>query len=128
MSPPNQHRPTMEQRQHERFPAQFRSAFSSVNRVEGEGTVVDLSLRGCGIVSQTAIHPGTTLTLHIHVPAPETTLTVQQAVVRWCRDGRIGLEFLSLPPEEWARLQRLVKELTRHPYERTHDTQESPGA
>lgn len=118
----------MEHRQHERFPAHFRSAFSSVNRVEGEGTVVDLSLRGCGIVCHTAIHPGTTLTLRIHVPDPETTLTVQQAVVRWCRDGRIGLEFLSLPPDEWARLQRLVKELTRHPYERTHDRQEGPGA
>jgi len=118
----------MEQRQHERFPAHFRSAFSSVNRVEGDGTVVDLSLRGCGIVSQTAMHPGTTLTLRIHLPDPETMLTVQQAVVRWCRDGRIGLEFQSLPPDEWARLQRIVKALTRHPYERTHDAQEGSGA
>ncbi|ULA58076.1 MAG: PilZ domain-containing protein [Nitrospira sp.] len=123
-----QRRLTMEQRQHERFPAHFRSAFSSVNRVEGEGTVVDLSLRGCGIVCRTAIHPGTTLTLRIQVPGPETALTVRQAVVRWCRDGRIGLEFLSLSPEEWARLQRLVKALTRHPYEQTHETQEHPGA
>jgi hypothetical protein len=118
----------MEQRQHERFPAHFRSAFSSVKRVEGNGTVVDLSLRGCGIVSQTAVHPGTTLTLRIHVPVPETTLTVRQAIVRWCRDGRIGLEFLSLPPDEWARLQRIVKALTRHPYERNHETQEDAGA
>lgn len=117
----------MEQRQHERFPAHFRSAFSSVNRVEGDGTVVDLSLRGCGIMTHTAIHPGTTLTLRIHMPDPETQLTVQQAVVRWCRDGRIGLEFLSLPPDEWARLQRIVKALSRHPYERTDDQQESPG-
>lgn len=99
-----------------------------MNRVDGEGTVVDLSLRGCGIASQTAIHPGTTLTLRIHVPEPETTLTVQQAVVRWCRDGRIGLEFVSLPPDEWARLQRLVKALTRHPYELAHDRPEKSGA
>jgi hypothetical protein len=118
----------MEQRQQPRFPTRFRSAFSSVNRVDGEGTVVDLSLRGCGIASQTAIHPGTTLTLRIHVPEPETALTVQQAVVRWCRDGRIGLEFVSLPPDEWARLQRIVKALTRHPYELAHDRPEKSGA
>ena len=99
-----------------------------MNRVDGEGTVVDLSLRGCGIASQTAIHPGTTLTLRIHVSEPETALTVQQAVVRWCRDGRIGLEFVSLPPDEWARLQRLVKDLTRHPYELAHDRPEKSGA
>ena len=34
-----------------------RSSFSSVNRVNGEGRVVDLSLRGCGIVTPAAVHP-----------------------------------------------------------------------
>ncbi len=89
--------------------------------------MVDLSLRGCGIVSKTVVHPGTTLALRIQVQDHETALTIQQAVVRWCRDARIGLEFVSLQPDEWTRLQHIVKELTRQPYERTHDTQEGPG-
>ena len=114
----------MDQRHHPRFPVQFRSSFSSVNRVGGDGNVVDLSLRGCGIVTPTAVHPGTTLELRIHMPGHEIPLMIQQGVVRWCRDGRIGLEFLSLQPDEWARLQNIVKELTRQPYERTNDTRE----
>ena len=106
----------MDQRHHPRFSVHFRSSFSSVNRVGGEGNVVDLSLRGCGILSATAVHPGTTL-----------ELTIQQAVVRWCRDGRIGIEFVSLQPDEWTRLQGIVKELTRQPYERANDRQDGPG-
>lgn len=115
----------MDQRQHQRFPVRFQSSFSLVNRVEGDGNVVNLSLRGCGVVSKTAVHPGTTLALRIRVQDHETARH-QQAVVRWCRDARIGLEFVSLQPDEWARLQHIVKERTRQPYERTHDTQEGP--
>jgi len=92
-----------------------------VNRVEGEGRVVDLSLRGCGIVTSAAVHPGTTLTVRIDQSPDEAALTVQQAVVRWCRNGRIGLEFVTLQPDEWVRLQALVKDLTRQPYERTDE-------
>ena len=94
----------MDQRHHPRFSVHFRSSFSSVNRVGGEGNVVDLSLRGYA-----------------------AALTIQQAVVRWCRDGRIGIEFVSLQPDEWTRLQGIVKELTRQPYERANDRQDGPG-
>ncbi len=127
LSPRNRHCPMMDQRKHERFAVRFQSSFSSVNRVEGEGKVVDLSLRGCGVVSQTAVHPGTTLTLRIQAQDNETALTITQAVVRWCRDGRIGIEFLSLQPDEWTRLQSIVKDLSRQPYERRHDNQEDSG-
>ena len=118
----------MDQRHHPRFPVHFRSSFSSVNRVGGDGNVVDLSLRGCGIASAKAVHPGTTLELRIHITGQDAPLIIQQGVVRWCRDGRIGLEFVSLQPDEWARLQSAVKELTRQPYERAHDQQDGPGS
>lgn len=111
----------MDQRRHQRISVRFQSSFSSVNRVEGEGRVVDLSLRGCGIVTSAAVHPGTTLTVRIDQSPDEAALTVQQAVVRWCRNGRIGLEFVTLQPDEWVRLQALVKDLTRQPYERTDE-------
>ena len=114
----------MDQRHHPRFPVHFRSSFSSVNRVGGDGTVIDLSMRGCGIVGSTVVHPGTTMELRIHTSATDAPLVIQQGVVRWCRDGRIGLEFISLQPEEWARLQSIVKELTRQPYEQTHSSQD----
>lgn len=111
----------MDQRRHQRVSVRFQSSFSSVNRVDGEGHAIDLSLRGCGIVTQTAVHPGTTLTIRIHQSLDGAALTVQQAVVRWCRNGRLGLEFVTLQPDEWVRLQALVKDLTRQPYERTDE-------
>ncbi len=112
----------MDQRRHQRVSVRFHSSFSSVNRVEGEGHVVDLSLRGCGILTQAAVHPGTTLTVRMHQAPDEAALTVQQAVVRWCRNGRIGLEFVTLQPDEWVRLQAIVKDLTRQPYERRDES------
>ncbi len=117
----------MDQRRHHRVFVHFQSSFSSVNRVDGEGRVVDLSLCGCGIVTPAAVHPGTLLTLRIHQPNDETPLTVQQAVVRWCRDGRVGLEFVTLEPDHWIRLQALVKNLTKQPYERAHEREEGPA-
>ncbi|WHZ14887.1 MAG: hypothetical protein OJF52_001727 [Nitrospira sp.] len=114
----------MDQRRYPRFSVRFHSSFSSVNLVEGEGTVLDLSLRGCGIAGSVEVLPGTTLALRIHRQDDEVLLTIGQAVVRWCRNGRVGLEFLSLQPEEWAHLQAVVKDLHRQPYERNDDSQD----
>ena len=89
----------MDQRHHPRFPVHFRSSFSSVNRVGGDGNVVDLSLRGCGILSATAVHPGTTLELRIQPAGDAAALTIQQPVARRCPDGRIRTESASLQPD-----------------------------
>ncbi len=78
---------------------------------------MDLSLRGCRIFSSTAVLPGTTLQLQIHLSDDGPHLTVDQAIVRWCRDTHFGLEFATLRPDQWARLQLTVKELERQPYE-----------
>ena len=86
--------------------------------------MVDLSLRGCGILSSIDVLPGTTLELRMYTSSSERPLAVEQAVVRWCRDGRVGLEFLALQPDEWSRLQEVVKALDRHPYERSDEDQQ----
>jgi hypothetical protein len=111
--------PTMEQRQHPRFPVRFHSSFSSVNLVSGDGLVVDLSLQGCGILSSVDVLPGTMLELRMYLSSNEGPLAIGEAVVRWCRDSRVGLEFLTMQPGEWARLQNVVKELDCQPSERT---------
>lgn len=55
----------MEQRQNLRFPAKFRSSFSSVGMVGGEGRVADLSTRGCRIESSIDVQPGASLEVQI---------------------------------------------------------------
>ncbi|MFI5247900.1 MAG: PilZ domain-containing protein [Nitrospirales bacterium] len=116
----------MDKRQHPRFPARFHSSFTSVSVVSGEGYVVDLSLRGCCVECDTSVHPGSTLTLRVHMLLDEPSITIGEAVVRWTREGRFGIEFLSLVPEEWARLQHTVTQLELQPYQKkpTDETSE----
>lgn len=112
----------MEHRQHPRFPVRFHSSFSSANIVSGEGNLVDLSIRGCRILSATEVKAGTTLQLRVDRSGGQPPIQVKQAVVRWCRDRGFGLEFVSLAPDEWARLQHVVKELELEPYQRVGST------
>jgi hypothetical protein len=108
----------MESRKAPRFPVQFHSSFSSANVVSGEGTLGDLSIRGCRVFSLTEVKPGTTVQLRVDVSDDEPPLQVDQAIVRWHRDNSFGLEFVSLTPDEWARLQHVVKALEMEPYQR----------
>ena len=115
----------MEHRKHPRFPVQFRSSFSSANIVSGEGNLGDLSIRGCRVFSLTEVKPGTTLQLRVEVSDDEPPIQVSQAIVRWYRDSSFGLEFVSLTPDEWTRLQHVVKDLEREPYQRERQAGES---
>lgn len=117
----------MEQRQIPRFPARFRSSFTSLNIVGGDGNVVDLSLRGCRVESQTPVMPGTALEVRIETLNEEPPLKIQEAVVRWSQDQHFGLEFVVLAPEEWARLQHTVTQLELHPYQKDQ-SESSPEA
>jgi hypothetical protein len=108
----------MEQRKTPRFPVRFRSSFTSLNIVGGDGNITDLSLRGCRVDSQTEVQPGTSLELRIHTSEDEPPLKIQEAVVRWSRAPEFGIEFVTLAPDEWARLQHTVTTLELQPYQK----------
>lgn len=108
----------MEQRKNPRFPVRFRSSFTSLNIVGGDGNITDLSLRGCRVESQTEVRPGTSLELRIHTSEDEPPLKIQEGVVRWSRAQQFGMEFVKLEPEEWARLQHTVTQLELQPYQK----------
>lgn len=118
----------MEHRQAKRFPVRFRSSFTSLNIVGGDGFLVDLSLRGCRIESSTEVRSGTSLELRVQASEDEPPLNIQEAVVRWSRAQQFGLEFVRLVPEEWARLQHTVTELELHPYQRGESDEASAAA
>jgi hypothetical protein len=108
----------MEQRKNRRFPVRFRSSFTSLNIVAGDGNITDLSLRGCRVESETEVRPGTSLELRIHTSEDEPPLKIQEGVVRWSRALQFGMEFVTLEPEEWARLQHTVTQLELQPYQK----------
>lgn len=100
--------PPGEKRQHRRFPVQFRSSFSSVNVVGGEGVLADLSVRGCRIESRAVVKPGTELQLKIHLPHESAPLGITVAAVRWSHGETFGVEFRDMKDEEWKRLGRFI--------------------
>ena len=109
----------MEQRKHLRFPVKFRSSFSSIGLIGGEGTLVDLSVRGCRIESPTDVQPGASLEVRITVSEHESPILIQAAIVRWIRGRQFGIEFEVIAPTEWAHLQEVVNRIELEPYERS---------
>jgi hypothetical protein len=57
------------------------------------------------------------LELRIHPSEDEPALKIREAVVRWSRAQQFGVEFVTLEPEEWARLQHTVTHLELQPYQ-----------
>lgn len=93
-----------------RFPASFRSAYLDQD-IAGEGTLVTLSIRGCGLISPAPPAKGTLLRLHIHYAEAEAPIEVDVAVVRSSTHRQQGIEFLHQQPNEEDRLRRLLEHL-----------------
>ncbi len=60
----------------------------------GEGILLDLSPTGCRMRSDIALNAGAYLALQIAVAQDPTPLEVEVSVVRWIKDGHVGVEFL----------------------------------
>lgn len=60
----------------------------------GEGILLDLSPTGCRMRSDIALNAGAYLALQIAVAQEPTPLEVEVSVVRWIKDGHVGVEFL----------------------------------
>lgn len=82
--------------------------------------MVDLSVRGCRIESSTHILAGTVLELRIFASDEEAPLGIDQVIVRWTRGRVFGVEFVSVQPEEWVRLQQAVKRLDQRTSAKVH--------
>ncbi len=115
----------MEQRKDNRFPVGFRSSFSSANIISGDGTLKELSLRGCRVQSLIEVNPGTVLQIRVHISDRESPIVISHAIVRWYRDGSFGCEFVNLGAEEWARLRAVTTELEKEPYQKVKDASEA---
>jgi predicted RNA-binding Zn-ribbon protein involved in translation (DUF1610 family) len=98
------------ERLHVRFPASFRSAYMDRTRT-GEGTVTTLSIRGCSLTAQHPLRKGNFLRLHIRYAEEEAPIEIDVAVVRSSTSRQLGVEFLSMQPDEEARLRRLLEHL-----------------
>ncbi|MBA2252611.1 MAG: response regulator [Nitrospirales bacterium] len=81
--------PALIPRAHPRFQVSHAVLFSG--RVDGHGTVSNLSQNGCQIQSSCMVRPDNYLTLLLSLP--DAPLKINVAVVRWNRPGVFGVEF-----------------------------------
>jgi len=88
------------------YPANIQSDIGA-----GEGVLIDLSPTGCRIRSDIALNAGTYLALRIAVAQEPTPLAVEVSVVRWCKDGHFGVEFLRYSQGDRERVTDLVAAL-----------------
>ena len=105
-----------ERRQFPRFWVQFPVSLITDGVKVGKGTVDDLSAGGCAVNSQVNVRTGDYVALQLILPdqqAPTTPLTVDVAAVRWTSQRKFGLEFISMPSGDQARLRQYVTTLQR---------------
>ncbi len=79
--------------------------------MEGEGEVLDLSLSGCMVKSNSAVPPGLQMKVALFLAdGHEWPIRVDEAIVRWARGGEFGIEFLAMRPPQLQRIQQYVIE------------------
>lgn len=80
-----------------------------------EGTILNLSVQGCAVM--TALPPSVSshLALWIDLPDSTTPVEIELAGVRWVSEQRCGFEFIRISPEMLNRLDSFVSVLDRTP-------------
>ena len=92
-----------------RYPVAFSSAFSGDQAEAAEGTLVNVSIRGCRIESSLPASQGARLRIGFVTDAREPPIEVEAAVVRSAVGKCMGLEFFKIRPEEEDRLRQVIE-------------------
>lgn len=103
----------MQPRWRERIPVGYSARIQS-DIGTGEAILLDLSPTGCRMRSAIDVQAGSYLTLQIAVAADRAPLGVEVSVVRWCRDGQFGVEFLRYRHGDRERVTQLLDTLPSH--------------
>lgn len=82
----------------------------------GEATLLDLSPTGCKLRSDVRLNAGSYVALQIDLAHEPHPLGVEVSVVRWCKDGQLGIEFLRYGHGERERVTSLVGTFPAHPH------------
>lgn len=110
-----------EARSRERLPVQCSIAIANGIQI-GQGKVFDVSVRGCFVEGSVLVKVGDGLQLRLSLPeaAPDPSICVSLAVVRWVEGPRFGVEFIRVDEKYRARLNRFIT-LQSDPWARAYD-------
>ena len=113
----------MQPRGHLRVPVHYPASIQC-DTGAGEGVLFDLSPTGCRMRSDIAMNAGAYLALRIAVTQEPTPVAVEVSVIRWCKDGHFGVEFLRYSQGDRERVTNLLAALppTEIPAQPTYAT------
>ena len=100
----------MKRRKHLRFHVELQCSFTG-DQYAGKGTVLDLSMEGCRVLSETPLLKGWYVDLRITLLGQIQPLPVELAVIRWSAGPVFGLEFIRIADGHQARLRHYVQDL-----------------
>ncbi|BFU96701.1 MAG: protein of unknown function [Nitrospira sp.] len=95
-------------RSHTRIPVRVSGCFAFGSGGWVEGIVVDLAAGGCRIETRARIQPPSYLQLILTASTEDLPISIDLAVVRWVKEGQVGVRFLSLQTEQQERLRWLL--------------------
>jgi hypothetical protein len=84
------------------------SGFTEDTLIVGEGTAVDLSKEGVGIVGNQPVEPGMRLTLCLALPDTEGPLLIDEVCVKWVKGSRFGVESVLIDRRSRLRLDHFL--------------------
>lgn len=88
--------------------ARFALSITFSGDSEGEGAVINLSIKGCKVDSDAGVKVGDAMSLIILLPGEPSPTTVDLALVRWAQGQCFGLEFVFIGTGEVNRLRRFL--------------------
>jgi c-di-GMP-binding flagellar brake protein YcgR len=100
----------IECREYTRTPVDMLVSFFDTDTTDmREGTMFDLSARGCAVTSMSSVQPGAAVKILIRETDLGAPITIESAAVRWSGGGEFGVEFLGLSEIDRRRLDRLLQ-------------------
>ena len=90
------------------FPVWLKPLHASPNEVGEEGSIQDLSIRGCRIRCAHPVVPGTRVELEFQHSNASFPITVDEAIVRSSSQGELGLRFIQLQRQDQRRIRSIL--------------------
>ena len=88
--------------------ARFALSITFSGDSEGEGSVINLSIKGCKVESDAGVKVGDAMSLILLLPGGNAPTPVDLALVRWAHGQCFGLEFVSLGNTAMDRLRTFL--------------------
>jgi len=99
-----------DRREYERLPVNLTTTFT-IGTVRGKGLVMDISMAGCSLGTETRLGVGDILHIQLQLPNQTNAVDVEAVMLPSIHSNHASLEFLRFKSGDKERLQHFIREL-----------------